>query len=615
MTIPYKYTETGELYILGYNGFETEYLNQKAYEYGYRTNRTYGDTLKLPYDIDDVKVLPNEIINSDTINSKLELLYKNYVYALTQCSIGKIDGLEDFRGSTHFPSSLYDAPISGLYKTEYTPQTTDSLLDRGVRSIALCPNITPGVDSLVVATGNRLLLCKFEPVHQENSCHNISMISTSASEILVDSENDLEFKSIKKIVTNRKGGLYTLDTGRNIIYKHNIRGLTRGDRILNSKQTAGRMLDVMVGKSGDLNSKVQFANPIDMTHHRDRLYVLDGGSRNYRIKVYDDQINWLNTYNISLDFIKYTPVSMSCNTDSLYILTDSGQLVQYDISEMDRGYFSPVRSTKLSIIDVDYNLTEKYIEIKFSTTNDNILYVVTNKSVYKMMVDKLGRPVGHVDWVKHNITTTDVSPICIDIIERQDTVGLNVLVMADVKINVPGRDHETLALHFTDGDNLMHMLNPGYETNIIKYENITINSEEYVSPFVYNKTISKMLHNLNMLYDSTIYIVSDEITGTGEYKYPGVRYVSEDEIKNLRIQDTLKDTMYIGVNELVSSSTLNRCFSDIISKQSAALHLIRDRKNNSEFYYKSINRLKRLPVKVVESYLQTGYRYRIQKIE
>ena len=69
---------------------------------------------------------------------------------------------------------------------------------------------------------------------------------------------------------------------------------------------------------------------------------------------------------------------------------------------------------------------------------------------------------------------------------------------------------------------------------------------------MYNKTISKMLHNLNMLYDSTIYIVSDEITGTGEYKYPGVRYVSEDEIKNLRIQDTLKDTMYIGVNELVS---------------------------------------------------------------
>jgi len=615
MTIPYKYTETGSRYILGYNGFSTEYLNNKAYEYRYRTNRVYGDVLTLPYHINDVSVSPNEVINSDIINNKLSLLYKNYVYLLTQCSISKIDGLEDYRGSSHFPTSLYTSPQSGIYKTKYTPQPVDSLLDQGVRSIALCPNITPGVNSLVVATGNKLMLCKFQPTHQENACHNISMISTSGSEILVDSENDLEFKSIKKIVTNNKGGLYTLDTGRNIIYKHNIRGLTRGDRILNSKQTAGRMLDVMVGKSGDLNSKVQFSNPIDMTHHRSRLYVLDGGSRNYRIKVYDDQINWLNTYNISLDFIEHTPISISCNTDSMYILTESGQLIQYDIGEMDQGYFAPIRSIKLSIVDVDYNLIERYVEIKFSTINDNVAYVVTNKSVYKMMVDKLNRPVGHVDWVKHNITTTNVSPICIDMIERHDRVGLDVIVVADVNITMPNRSRETLVLHFTDGDNLMHMLNSGYESNIIKYENITINSEEYVSPFVYNKAISKMLHNLNMLYDNTIYIVSDEITSTGEYKYPGVRYVSEDEIKKLRIQDTLKDTMFIGVNELVCSATLNRCFSDIIQKQYAALNLIRDRKNGVEFYYKSINRLKRLPVKVIESYLTSGYRYRIQKIE
>jgi hypothetical protein len=613
--IIYKQTSTGEKYIVGFNAFRTDYLNKLAADYNYRSNRVYGESLELPYDESMLKIGPNALINSETVNEKLHLLYKNYIYILSKSSIGKIDAFADYRGSSHFPPNIYDAPHQGAYKTEYVPQSTDSILDAGVRSVVMTGNNDPDYDSMVVALPNRLLLCKFRTLESQQSCHSISVISTSGSEMLVDSENDLEFKSIKKVVTNNKGALFTLDTGRSIIYRHNIRGLTRGDRILNAKETTGRMLDVMVGRAGDINSKIQFANPIDITYHRNRLYVLDGGSRNFRIKVYDDQINWLDTYNISLDYTKHSPISIAGNTDSIFILTEEGVVIQYSIDDLHEGRLAPIGEQRVNIIDTDYNLVEKYIEIKFSTINDNTCYIVTNRSVYKLMVDKLDRLVGQVDWVKHRITSMNVTPICMDFIERRDEIGLNVIVASDVILNDPNRTHETLLLHFTDNDNMLNMMSDGYETNLITYDNITIKPEEYVSPLVYNKAISKLLHNLNIIYNSIVYIVSNEITPTGSSKYPGIRYISEDELSTFRIHDALKQTKYIGVNELVSSATINRCLQDIVSKQNTVLHLIRDRNNTLDFYYGSVNRLKRLPVPVVESYLASGYRYRIQKIE
>jgi hypothetical protein len=613
--ITYKQTETGQRYILGYNAFNTDYLNSLAYQYGYRSNRVYGDVMDLPYNYDNIKILPNELINSDTINTKIELLYKNYVYILTKCSIGKIDGLESFKGSSYLPYSIYNTPHTGDLRMDYKPQLTDTLLDQGIRSMAMCPNSDEGVDSMILATANRLMLCRFTGHTGNNQSHTISMISTSGSEMLVDSENDLEFKSIKKIVTNNKGGLFTLDTGRDIIYKHNIRGLTRGDRILNHKETAGRMLDVMVGKSGDIDSKIQFSNPIDIEYHRDRLYVLDGGSRNYRIKVYDDQINWLDTYNISLDFLSHSPISIAGNTDSIFILTDSGTVIQYNIDSLNSGNLEAVKSSAVSIIDTDYNTEEKYIEIKFSPINDNTCYIVTNKSVYKLMVDKIDKLVGKVDWSKHSIATSDLSPICIGMFPQYNAIGINAVVVADAKIPNQNRTHETLLLHFTDSDNMMNMMNDQYESNIIKYDNITIKPEEYVSPFVYNKMIAKLLHNLNVIYNHIVYIISNEISSAGSFNYPGIRYVSEEELNEFRLNDTLENTLYIGVNELVSSATINRCLRDIIDKQVSTMLLIRDRNNLPEFYYNSVNKLKRLPVPVVESYLASGYRYRIQKIE
>lgn len=615
MTTQYKYTETGRRYILGYNSFKTDYINSLAHKYGYRSNRVYGDQLNLPHDYESIKFKPNEIINYEAVNKKIELIYKNYIYILTKCSIGKTDGLQEFRGTSYINISSYDNTTTGAYKAAYTTQPQDSILDNDVRSVELTDNIMPGSYSLIVATKNRLLLTKFTPVSGEKQSHYITMISTPESEHLVDSENDLEFKSIKKIVSNHKGALFTLDTGRNIIYRHNIKGLTRGDRILNSKQTTGRMLDVMVGVPGDINSKIQFVNPVDIHYYDNRLYVLDGEASNYRVKVYDDQINWLETYNISLDFVTNTPVSIACNQGHLYILTTQGQLMSYNISQLQQGILIPVMNENVNIIDTDYNKVEKYIEIKFSKTNDNICYIITNRSVYKKMVDNITTVVGYVDWKKHQITTTVVHPIGLAMIEQYNHVGNEVVLLADTILTGHSRAKETLLYHFKDSDNLMYMLNEQYEENIIKLEDCYIKPGEYVSSFVYNKIITKMLYNINLVYDNISYVASAELTETGSLKYPGVRYVSELEVSKYRVGTSIDETNYIGVNELVSTGTLNRFVLDITTRQTNILDLIRTRTNSPEFYHGSYNILKRNPVPAVESYLSTDFLYRTIKIE
>jgi len=609
---PYKFTTSGEKFIPGFNAFKTEYINNLAYTYQYRSSRVYSDIMTLPYNYNDVRINTNQAIDSEAINSKIASLYKNYIYLLTKCSIGKTDGLDEFRGSTSLPASAYDHPILGLYTTAYTPTTEYNVFDAGIRSTAFLPNISTGVDSLVIATPNRLILCKFKSLEEEGTCHQLTVVSTSASESLVDSENDLEFKSISKVVSNDKGSIFTLDTGRSIIYKHNVKGLTRDDRILKAKETTGRMLDVMMGTTGDISSKIQFYNPIDISYHNDRLYVLDGGDRNYRIKVYDDQLNWSDTYNISLDFIQHNPISIAGDNGKIYVLTQQGIMLIYSISELQSGVLIPLEVVDVDLIDTDYNTVEKYIEVKFSSVNDNICYIVTNRSVYKKMVDKLSLTVGHVDWEKHNICTGSVEPICATITEQHTGVGNIVVLFA--KVNTP-TGSEIQLLHFTDQDYMMDMLDAQYEGNVISVEDCMIKPEEYVSSFVYNKAISKLLFNINLIYNSIIFVASSEITETGTRKYPGIRYVGEYEVAESRILDDTISSNYIGVNELVSASTLNRCLHDVVSKQEQVLNLIRDRTNRDEFYNGSVNILKNSPVPVVESFLSSGYMYRLQKIE
>lgn len=616
MNVPYKYTAQGVKYIPDYTSFSREYLNELAYSLNLKSNRVFGTELQLPYTKSDVEVKFNEQINSLKINSIVEKLYTNYVYILTQCKIYNTDSLPEFRGSSSIPSSIYNAPyIEGQYKTSYTPVTGDTLLQNGVKTLLLTNHRTPGVYSMVIATNNRLILGKFQQIKAKGKAHQITIISNSESERLVDSENDMLFKSIKKVVTDGKGYIYTLDTGRTIIYKHNIRGLTNDDNILLTKETKGRMLEIMVGTKGSVSSKTRFNNPMDMIYYKNNIYVLDNDVRNYQVKVYDEQLNWVSTFNLSLDFVVDDPINIVANNDLLYILTEQGRVYIYDIPGLYIGNWYPVKVVDLKIIDTDYNKVERYVELNFSTINSNVCYVLTNKNIYKKVVDQLELTAGTVEWSKRQICTGKCVPETMTIVSDNTELKDVALVVANVDIdNHPHKNSERNILHFTDPDKPLELIDFGYEQDILTLEDCKVAPEEYVSSFVYNKLVAKMLYNINLIYNNLLYVPTSEINSSGERLYTGTRYIPDVEVSEYRLDRDAVVVSQIGINELVSSAVINRCMSLIITAQHKVLDLIKTKVNPPEFYKNRVNVLKSSPVPVVESHLETGYTYRIQKL-
>jgi len=619
MTPPYKYTSTGNRYIPGFTSFTTEYLNEMSWTFSVYSNRLYGDSMTLPAPFTTIKIKPNVPITSTTINTAFRKLYNNYVYILTRCKIGKTDAFESYRGATGIPTTIYTTPLTAGFAGDTTrleESKINNMLGDDVSDTIMTHTLGTGVYGYIVATDNKLKMFKFTPTDLDMHNSVLHAVSTEISESLIDSSSDLKFKSISKLALSDRDELYVMDSTTCVIYKYNIKGLTRNDRILMARRTPGRQLVGYMGGRGSTGDKTAFNSPTDMTFATGLLYVLDTNTRDVRVKVYDSQFNWINTYNLSLDYLHDTPVSFTVNKGTLYVLTQLGDINQYNLSDLESNVIAST-TTSANIIDPDFNTLEKYASIQFSPTNNNLCYIVTNKNIYKKYDDRLDKTTATIDWEKHHILTGSTgkrrrstvpppTPRVLSFLTRDDAVEDIMLV------NVVSDSHGLL-LHFKENQNLMEMIAGEYETNIYPLSSIYIQPEEYVSSFVYNKAIAKLLFNTNLIYSNIRHVASSELDDFGGYMYPGIRYLSEQEINMYRDQSVVLD-VYVGVNEVLTTGVLNRCIKTVTDEQNKILQLIADRKNPPEFYTAGSIKLKKFPIPHLDYTLPTGRSFKVQKI-
>ncbi len=121
-----------------------------------------------------------------------------------------------------------------------------------------------------------------------------------------------------------------------------------------------------------------------------------------------------------------------------------------------------------------------------------------------------------------------------------------------------------------------------------------------------------MYYNLRLILDNIKLIASAELSNSGQKLYPGVRYISREETAGYSASPTVED--YIGVNELVCTGTLNRCFSRIYKMQSDIAEMLQDRNNSEEFYNDTTMIMKKAPVHLIDHKLPQGATHRIQKL-
>lgn len=613
--IPYRTTSFGERYIPGFTSFNTSYLNELAYTYNIKSNRIIGSTHELPYRIENINVNTNEYVTINTINPKIELLYKNYIYLLTRCSVAKADAIASYRGPILVTDEIYTRSLTGVYKTDYTQYLDKHLLDRNILQTAtvvrLASSTLKNVIVLAAIVDNSIQLYQLYQTDRTQTNCELRMISNGLYDSLVDSTSDLLFENLVDIAI-KDGVMFVLDGGTNIIYRYNIRGATTNDRVLLSKKTAGRLLTGKLGGHGAVSDSIKFKSAVCIVYENDQLYVVDYDKDTNQtwLKVYDINLNHVAKFNLSLDFQTRKIINL-CVHDSgtIYILTDVGDVVQFKLSELIIGNYAPYQVDRLSNVDRELLQEESYIDIQLSTFNTNTIYVLTNKTLYKKYIDQIKKDVGNIEWSRLNICSGDVTPVNFSITPHHNLIGDSIVLLVDDNNSVK---RSRMLLNCVDQENQITFLSPGWESQIYMLEDVKINPDEYVSAFVYNKMLYKMYFNLQLIVNNLQYVSSTEVNILGEKLYPGVRYIARDETDQYNMQPGIEDS--VGVNELLSSTLINRCFSRLYDKQQEVLQLVQDRDNTADFLNNITVHFKRYPVKHTQQKLPSQVTYKTTKL-
>lgn len=614
--IPYRYTESGVKYIPGYTSFTTEYLNAIAYTYNIRSNRIYNETQSLPYDFSNIKIQHNELVTSQTINNKIVTLYKNYIHLLTRCKMAKSDTISQYRGPVLITNEIYSTPVTALYKTDYDQLLDYDLLNgselEDVTGVCMTKQLVTGKDTLVMTTSGAIKLFHVTQTLEPQTNCVIEVISNNISDSLVDSNSDLTFNSIVDIAADQTGILYVLDSGSNIVYKYNMKGVTSDDRILLSKLTPGRLLVAKLGGTGPVGSETQFHDPVGIYYRNNTVYIVDQDTTKQELwlKHYDINLNYIGKYNISLDFNQREYVNM-CVSDTgvIYILCTNGEVVTYDVQLLRVGDFRNTGVIKLLNVDFDLELGENYVDIELSTFNTNTIYVITNKTVYKKYIDSMPRDVGSIEWSRLEIGSGSVIPISISITPHFELLGDTMFILGKDNNNIKPT---TMLFNCVDQENIIDLLNVQYEQQIYKLEDVYIKPDEYITAYVYNKMLMKMYYNMQLINTNLQLIASAELNVAGEMLYPGVRYISRMEVDKFNTAPGISHA--IGINEMLTGATINRSLQQVYNTQLRILEMLQDRVNDREFYENTTLNLKRFPVKYIDQTLPTDVSCRIIKL-
>ena len=588
-------------YIPGYTSYERQDLNVAAAKYSISNDRVYDDELQLIYNEKDIAIPTNSIITSDLLNSIAEKLFENYMYMLSRCKLAKTDAFDTYRGHFELSEDTKTQVVTGAYSTEPITNIQNNMLSDDTSTIDLINTTQPGVYGMVVASKTSIQLYDFIPSYKPYQNGLVVPVSQQQGETLVENNNQLEFSNIQKVLLDDNESMYVYDSDRYVLYKYNIKGLTKKDVVYLDLETKGRQLMEIFGGQGTVNTPTQFSDVIDLAYDKshDQIYVLDRGDTQYYVKLYDNQLNWLDSFNVSLDFRNNTPMRIKVFQNTLYILTTTGILYQYNVDELKLGRYDSNTRVDLDVIDFDFVTDEYYVDIVFSDTSGNLCYVHTNKTIYKKYLTRLDRVVANISWRKHNILSGNAKPKSIVLHNRAGTTDDIMLIVAEAI------DGENRLLHFRDTESLQELLARNYEDQIFILSDITIKPNETVSSFVYNKYVFKFLYNNLTILNNLKYVPTVELDVEGDFLYPGIRYISQQDINS--IIKTRDNSIYVGVNELITTGVLNRVLRDIVKDQRTTLTAIVDRKNTKDFFDRTVLELSKTPVPHVKHIISTQY--------
>ena len=537
----------------------------------FNLDRYITDQIILPNNYDQVRFEYDTFITQETFNSKLDLLHDNFLYLNAQSKL-----------------AINDMPLDGVWEGAIGTETTVN----GFKFLSP-PTNTKAVTNVAASNGTVLSgftdaafvqdtdgtrFVGFVPVKNGTTLLALEVEHTSTAPYItagrdpverfggsgittLETVTDLSFTNILDVEATKDGKLFVLDN--NLIHKLNVESvLTHGSAL----SGISRFLEVSVGgetSSKVINSKFKSAKKIALDKE-DNVYVLDPALSGY--KIFDKNLNWKESKIIanqvkSLSGDTYIDINVHHGSGDIYLLSRDGEMTTYNSS----GQF-------LNTLTFSDRVSgETFKNIIFSEINNNIFYVLTETNLYKKFVSRPDKSIG--TYKTNNIlnmaaVSGSEAFSFFDVasgIGDRETLFLGSETTATYEPPVTNAPVGKIFIEPYEKTNYKTLVYDLYKTQTFDLSSVHVEKDEYISSYMVNKALYKLLYN-HMIFNDHIH---SKVTGTyqanGQLQLTDIQYLQEFETHILNL--SADNNYFVGINEPCIADVVNRCIKKICDLQ------------------------------------------------
>jgi hypothetical protein len=547
-------------------------------------DRTISDTLSLPYNKQDVKFQPNELINRNSFNFKIGQLYDNFkeLYRFSEMSIPNVPrnftGFAGISGEGGTPPYTISWVPENMITDNYVPFTEyDSNFQGRNEFFNLFINNEQDNITIFFSVSNTIFMYEIDNPEPGAGAHSTFEFILSSNTF--GNYGELIFGDISNTTDDGDKILYVADRLKNNIHKFDVSSLVETDRT-GIKEL--RLIDT-IGGAGTLESNFEAIEKIE--YGNDNLFVYD--SEAFTVKKFTKELNFVSSYTNTKFFKENVVMDISIDPYKklLYILTNT-----YKIQVIKTSDLTLVETYDLGQENFKPDTANRFL---VSTNNSNVYYLQNTRNIYKGHLSKLKDGFDSVigifkitanvnfDKVWNEFTdanfdywafgsTPATTPGTILTWSSGGDSNFNFLGLETLQLKSNFEKIYSITdrsiLEFTENAAAVSILSDERPT-FFDLEEIKI-KDDYFNAFNYNSSLYKIAFNINLLSANICKALKIQFR-KGKKEFFSFNNIDPDIIDNIKLLD--QNELYVGVNEVIDTNVFNRTVEKLYDYQELLL--------------------------------------------
>jgi hypothetical protein len=556
-------------------------------------DRLVGDTVSLPYSLQEVSFEANDYLTFNLIKDRLRKLHINNTYVFSRMFIPN----NDLPASNNI--RYLGVPPSTVNTTTYT-SSAENLTLYSSNTVQQTVRFTNAEDYGELGNIKKYVSVKYAGNTDTYVILGISdtkfislstdLVTTNFIEVsdkYESVENELPFGNLNSICLN-SNYIFISDFANNNILKYEVSGFYNKDVAFANKRNFVEVL----GGSGYSTDPSRFNGPSNICCNDTHLVVYDSG--NYTCKVFNTQFNYIKRLS-GPPFRREPLAAMEFDAleNRLYLLTyynDGMKLYVYDSEFILQEQH--ILEEKLITVN---GIKEVVKNISFAKANSNYWYICTDLNVFQKLKNRPEKILGRYQSERLGLWSPSYDPE-ITYIWNLTNVDFDKADFLWNFFDSPSDSENAFLVdnkfrgmgvidNYNNQDDIILLTDcklyvfkePYTFKQVTKYNTypnygaskLTINRDEYVQTPTINKEIYKILND--------VYTLKNNLVGrfTGSYDNAGV-FTLEDYNYNIEFNDfnqTDINQYYIHDNEKAILGVINRAFRSVYELQSKLVSL------------------------------------------